>query len=56
MKIDGHFIVSMVKSVIRILAGGALVYGGITLPYDVMIWAGALLIFAELLGIAEEMV
>ena len=56
MKIDGHFIVSMVKSFIRVLAGIVFIYGGITLPYDIMIYAGALLIAAELLGVAEEMV
>ena len=54
MKIDGHFIVSMIKSVIA--AGIVFIYGGITLPYDIMIYAGALLIAAELLGVAEEMV
>ena len=39
-----------------IAAGIVFIYGGITLPYDIMIYAGALLIAAELLGVAEEMV
>ena len=45
----GHFYVSLVKSVLRIVAGGSLLYG--------MIWlAGLLLILAEVLGIVEEIV
>lgn len=45
----GHFIVSLVKSLIRIGAGSALIMGHIW-------WAGFLLIFAEFLGILEEIV
>lgn len=45
----GHFYVSLVKSIIRIGAGGCLIQGN-------LFFAGALLIFAELLGILEEMV
>lgn len=45
----GHFYVSIVKSMIRILAGVALVFG--SLPT-----AGGLLIVAEFLGVLEEMV
>jgi hypothetical protein len=45
----GHFYVSLAKSMIRIVAGGALLTGHIA-------EAGALLILAEVLGIAEEMV
>jgi hypothetical protein len=45
----GHFYVSLAKSLIRIVAGGALLVGMIA-------EAGALLIIAEVLGIAEEMV
>jgi hypothetical protein len=45
----GHFYVSLVKSVLRIGAGGSLLYGN-------LLWAGALLIVAELLGILEELV
>ena len=44
-----HFYVSLVKSVIRITAGGALISGFI-------LHAGVLLIVAELLGIVEELV
>lgn len=45
----GHFYVSMVKSALRILAGGSLVFGQ-------FITAGVLFILAEVLGIVEEMV
>ena len=45
----GHFYVSLVKSVLRIGAGGSLLFGS-------LLWAGVLLIIAELLGIVEELV
>jgi hypothetical protein len=45
----GHFYVSLVKSGFRIGAGIALIRGE-------LVTAGALLIFAEMLGIVEEMV
>lgn len=45
----GHFYVSLVKSVFRIGAGIALVFGNV-------VTAGVLLITAEILGILEEMV
>lgn len=45
----GHFYVSLAKSLIRIVAGGALLVGHIPA-------AGALLILAETLGIIEELV
>jgi hypothetical protein len=45
----GHFYVSLVKSIIRIGAGGCLIQGN-------LIAAGGLLILAEMLGIVEEMV
>lgn len=45
----GHFYVSLVKSIIRIGAGGCLIMGNI-------FFAGFLLIFAEVLGIVEELV
>lgn len=45
----GHFYASLVKSVLRIVAGGSLLYGTIWL-------AGLLLILAEILGIVEEVV
>jgi hypothetical protein len=43
-----HFYISIVKSVIRIGAGGFLIFGDLGV-------AGTLLIVAELLGIAEEL-
>lgn len=46
---SGHFYVSLVKSIIRIGAGGCLIIGNLFL-------AGILLIFAEVLGIVEELV
>jgi hypothetical protein len=49
IKLLTHKNVSMVKSVIRIGAGGCLIQGN-------LFFAGFLLIFAELLGIAEELV
>lgn len=45
----GHFYVSLVKSGFRIGAGISLLQGNI-------VAAGALLIFAEVLGIVEELV
>ena len=45
----GHFYVSMAKSAIRIVAG-------ITLANGALVTTGLLIIFAELLGIVEEMV
>jgi hypothetical protein len=45
----GHFYVSLVKSVIRIMAGVALINGE-------FIIAGGLLIVAEILGVVEELV
>lgn len=45
----GHFYVSIFKSVVRIGAGFSLVFGNIFL-------AGCLLIFAEILGVVEELV
>lgn len=45
----GHFYISLVKSVVRIGAGGCLILGN-------LFFAGFLLIFAEILGIAEELV
>jgi hypothetical protein len=45
----GHFYVSLAKSAVRVLAGIGLMQGYI-------VTAGALLIFAELLGVLEEIV
>ena len=44
-----HFYVSLVKSAIRIVAGFALFSGS-------FMTAGALIVIAEILGIAEELV
>lgn len=54
----GHFYVSLVKSFVRIAAGSALVASAFEPFYadHFVIAAGALLIVAELLGIAEELV
>jgi hypothetical protein len=54
-----HFYISLVKSFIRFGAGGALIWGGMVSawaynPYPLM-FAGGLLIIAEILGIAEEL-
>ncbi len=45
----GHFYVSLVKSILRIGAGGCLIQGN-------LFFAGLLLILAEFLGILEELV
>jgi hypothetical protein len=45
----GHFYVSLAKSLVRILAAGALCYGA-------LITAGGLFALAEMLGIIEEIV
>ena len=45
----GHFYVSIVKSFLRIVAGGNLVVGN-------FFWAGTFFIAAEILGIVEELV
>lgn len=45
----GHFYVSLVKSIIRIIAGIFLIQGNV-------VGAGCLLIGAELLGVIEEVV
>ena len=44
-----HLYISIVKSIVRIGAGACLIQGN-------LFFAGFLLIFAELLGIAEELV
>ena len=45
----GHFWVSMIKSVARILAGTAIIQGD-------LVMCGVFLILAEVLGITEEFV
>ena len=47
-KSSRHFYISLIKSGVRILAGGYLVFGN-------MIAAGTALIVAEILGIVEEL-
>lgn len=51
-----HKIISFVKSGFRIAAGLALAGGGWLEMNPYILYAGALLIVAELLGIAEELV
>ena len=46
----GHFYVSLVKSAVRVAAGIAPIW-----PQNIIL-AGALIIAAEILGIAEELV
>ena len=66
---DGHFAVSIVKSIFRIVAGGMLAYAGYILwsanEYSdifiadsgfLMMLAGGTFIVAEALGIVEEIV
>jgi len=43
-----HFYISLVKSYVRAMSGGALIGGNLVL-------AGVLLIAAEVLGVAEEL-
>lgn len=43
-----HFYISIVKSVVRIAAGIALIMGSLK-------WGGLGLVFAEILGIVEEL-
>ncbi len=52
-----HFYISLVKSAVRIVAGGAFVWAGYSLeiPFVPLMLGGALLIIAEVLGIAEEL-
>lgn len=45
----GHFYASLVKSIIRIGAGGCLITGN-------LLMAGFCLIMAEILGIVEELI
>lgn len=47
-KTNWHFRISLIKSVLRICAGGYLILGDISI-------AGGLLIAAEVLGIVEEL-
>ena len=51
-----HKYISFAKSGVRILAGLALAGGGWLEMNPYIMYAGALIILAEILGIAEEMV
>jgi hypothetical protein len=53
---SGHFYASMIKSVLRIAAGACVVTAGYSLTGTWLVAAGVLLIMAEILGIAEEMI
>ena len=52
----GHLYVSLIKSVIRIAAGGFIIYGGWLYSLWPLTVAGVLLVIAEVLGIIEEIV
>jgi len=52
----GHFYVSLVKSALRIAAGVFFVIAGSAISSSWIFSGGVLLIFAELLGIVEELV
>jgi len=52
----GHFYVSLIKSKIRIAAGGFIIYGGWLYSLWPLTIAGVLLVIAEVLGIIEEMI
>lgn len=53
----GHFYVSIVKSVIRMAAGVCIAKFGYHLnTSDLLLYAGLLIIGAEVLGIVEEIV
>ena len=53
----GHFYVSLVKSALRIVAGCCFVTAGYSVMHGGWLVAGGtLLIMAEILGIAEELV
>jgi len=53
----GHFYVSIVKSVVRILAGVCIAKFGYHLnTSDLLLYAGILIIASEVLGIVEEVV
>lgn len=53
----GHFYVSLVKSGLRIVAGGCFITAGYSIMTDNwLIAGGVLLVGAEILGILEELV
>ena len=52
----GHFYVSLVKSALRIIAGGCIITAGYSINEPWLVAGGALLLGAEILGIVEELV
>jgi hypothetical protein len=52
----GHFYVSLVKSGLRIIAGGCIIAAGYSINEPWLVAGGALLLGAEILGIVEELV
>ena len=54
----GHFIVSLVKSTIRMVAAGALMMGAVNTNelYSWLLLAGVGFLLAEVLGVVEEIV
>ena len=52
----GHFYVSLVKSGLRIIAGGCIIAAGYSINEPWLVAGGALLLGAEIVGIVEEVV
>ncbi len=52
----GHFYVSLIKSGLRIIAGGCIITAGYSINETWIVAGGALLLGAEILGIIEELV
>jgi hypothetical protein len=52
----GHFYVSLMKSALRIIAGGCIIAAGYSVNEPWLVAGGALLLGAEILGILEELV
>ena len=52
----GHFYVSLIKSVLRIIAGGCIITAGYAINQPWIVAGGVLLLGADILGIVEELV
>lgn len=52
----GHFYVSLIKSGLRIIAGGCIITAGYSINQPWLVAGGVLLLGAEILGIVEELV
>ena len=52
----GHFYVSLVKSVLRIIAGACIITAGYATQQYWLVSGGLLLVGAEILGVVEELV